>query len=111
MNEIQFSTSDCRHCRFYEPEGRRGGSCQMLGVPVQGRWKACPLASSPFDTTLKKLEDIFQLETSMPLNSPVRLASKVANIEMKSDASHRVGTPKDSTERSLPPFEAEAVRR
>ena len=24
--------------------GRRGGECQRLGIPVQGRWKACSLA-------------------------------------------------------------------
>ena len=63
MNEIKFSTSTCRYCRFYQPEGRRGGSCQMLGVPVQSSWKVCALAASPFKATLKKLEDIFQLET------------------------------------------------
>ena len=62
MKEINSLTSVCRHCRSYKPEGRRGGSCQMLGVPVQGSWKACTLASSPFETTLKKLEDIFHLE-------------------------------------------------
>ncbi len=66
MNEINFSTSACRYCRFYEPEGRRGGSCQMLGVPVESSWKACAFASPPFETTLKKLEDIFQLDT--PVN-------------------------------------------
>jgi len=64
MKEIDFSTSACRHCRFYSPEGRRGGSCEMLGVPVQGSWKACAFASSPFETTLTKLEHIFHLNTS-----------------------------------------------
>ena len=63
MKEIDSLNSTCRHCRFYQPEGRRGGSCQMLGVQVQSSWKACTLASSPFETTAKKLEDIFHLET------------------------------------------------
>jgi hypothetical protein len=85
MKEMQFSTSNCRHCRFYEPEGRRGGSCQILGVPVQSRWEACALAAPPFDTTLKKLEDIFQMDTAIPVNSSIRLASKVANLEIKGD--------------------------
>lgn len=65
MKETNLSNSACRYCRSYEPEGRRGGYCQILGVPVQGSWKACVLASPPFKTTLKKLEDIFQLETSV----------------------------------------------
>ena len=83
MKDTQYSTSVCRFCRFYEPEGRRGGSCQKLGVPVEGSWEACALASSPFDTTLKKLENIFQLETSMSLNSHKLLVSTVVNLEIK----------------------------
>ena len=38
----------CRHCRYYRPEGKRGGQCQMLGVPVRGLWSACGLAVAPF---------------------------------------------------------------
>ena len=82
MNEIDFSTSACRHCRFYKSEGRRGGSCQMLGVPVQSSWKACNLASSPFDNTLKKLEDIFQLDTPTEIESSHTISSQVAKVEI-----------------------------
>ena len=74
MKEINFSASTCRYCRFYEPEGRRGGSCQILGVSVESSWKACALASPPFDTTLKKLEDIFQLDTPV-IDTPVNRKS------------------------------------
>lgn len=83
MNEMNFSTSACRYCRFYEHQGRRGGSCQMLGVPVQSSWKACAFASPPFDTTLKKLEDIFQLETSIPLDPAPKLFSNSSGITIK----------------------------
>ncbi|MGB5712991.1 MAG: hypothetical protein WBM44_19055 [Waterburya sp.] len=86
MNEINFSTSACRYCRFYEPQGRRGGSCQMLGVPVQSSWKACNLASPPFETTVKKLEDIFQLETSIPLDSPTKLFSNTSGIPISENS-------------------------
>ena len=83
MNETNFSTSSCRYCRFYQPQGRRGGCCQMLGVPVQSSWKACTLASSPFETTLSKLEEIFQLETSpIEPNSPARSASLEAKLDV-----------------------------
>ena len=78
MKEMH-STSNCRYCRFYQPEGRRGGSCQMLGVPVQSSWKACTFASSPFDTTLKKLEDIFQLDTPAEIGSS-RATSSITSI-------------------------------
>ncbi|MEM8830925.1 MAG: hypothetical protein AAGE96_16430 [Cyanobacteria bacterium P01_G01_bin.19] len=83
MNEIDFSTSACRYCRFYKPEGRRGGSCQMLGVPVQSSWKACSLADSPFETTLKKLEDIFQLETTVKRESDRKTPSTLSKAKLE----------------------------
>lgn len=85
MNEIDFSTSTCRHCRFYKSEGRRGGSCQMLGVPVESSWKACTLASSPFDTTLKKLEDIFQLDTPVKMKSSRTISDSVTKVGIDSN--------------------------
>ncbi|MEL7076759.1 MAG: hypothetical protein AAFY50_06195 [Cyanobacteria bacterium J06648_1] len=85
MKEINTSTSACRFCRYYEPEGRRGGSCQMLGVPVQSSWSACSLALPPFETTLTKLENIFQLKTTIPLNSPVKLAAEIRERDLESD--------------------------
>ena len=81
MKEMNCATSACRYCRFYNPEGRRGGSCQMLGVPVQSNWKACSLASPPFETTLKKLEDIFQLETPIEMASNRKATFKASEIE------------------------------
>lgn len=85
MKETNFSTSACRYCRFYEPEGRRGGSCQMLGVPVQSDWKACAIASPPFKTTLKKLEDIFRLETSIDSKSNRNTSPQTSTIEIEND--------------------------
>ena len=83
MKKSNFSTSACRHCRFYEPEGRRGGSCQMLGVPVQSGWEACTFASPPFDTTLKKLEDIFHLEALVDRESSQNTSSEVPQLEIE----------------------------
>lgn len=48
MKTSNCQSSSCRHCRFYTPEGRRGGNCQQLGVLVRGGWKACSLALPPF---------------------------------------------------------------
>lgn len=48
METVSRAISACRHCQFYVSEGRRGGHCQQLGVPVQSSWKSCSLASSPF---------------------------------------------------------------
>lgn len=83
MNEMNLSTSSCRYCRFYKPEGRRGGSCQRLGVPVQSSWKACTFASHPFETTLKKLEDIFQLPNVIEMGSDSQLASNMTKIKVE----------------------------
>ncbi len=51
-------TSACRHCRHYLPEGRRGGLCQQLSVSVQGQWKACSLAVSPFGSAWENIEEL-----------------------------------------------------
>lgn len=51
-------TSACRHCRHYTPEGRRGGLCQQLSVPVQSHWTACSLAVSPFGQSWENIEEI-----------------------------------------------------
>jgi len=81
MKETNFLDFNCRHCRFYQPEGRRGGSCSKLGVSVLSNWKACFLACSPFKSALKNLdttfislektlvnlEEIVHLETSLSL--------------------------------------------
>jgi len=48
MDTTQGLTSYCRHCRFYTPEGRRGGNCGQLGVTVSGTWRSCSLSMPPF---------------------------------------------------------------
>jgi len=53
MYNLSALSSTCRHCRFYTPEGRRGGQCQRLAVEVLGHWEACALASHPFSPTLE----------------------------------------------------------
>lgn len=51
MKSSDFCTSTCRHCRFYQPQGRRGGHCSQLNVEVQGSWKTCSLATPVFEKT------------------------------------------------------------
>lgn len=66
--------SACRSCRYYTPEGRRGGNCQQLGVPVRGGWQACSLAIPTFAPSGENLEkmliwqkEIFMLREVLPL--------------------------------------------
>ena len=67
MSTDNFLTSACRYCRYYAPEGRRGGACQRLGVPVQANWKACALASPPFAPEWSNLDDIARLEDCLSI--------------------------------------------
>jgi hypothetical protein len=68
MKTANFLTSSCRHCRYYQAQGRRGGMCQQLGVPVHSHWKACVFAVHPFTSTWENLEALVHLEHSLALN-------------------------------------------
>lgn len=48
--------SACRYCQFYKPIGRRGGSCEMLGVSVQGVWKGCHLGITQFQPSGEEIK-------------------------------------------------------
>lgn len=61
-------TTSCRYCRYYQAEGRRGGLCHQLNVPVQAQWKACTLAARPFGTAWDNLEDVVHLEHAYSLD-------------------------------------------
>lgn len=52
------TSSACRHCHHYTPEGRRGGVCALLSVPVQSQWKACALAVPPFGESWENIAEI-----------------------------------------------------
>lgn len=60
MKTLNFPISACRLCRHYQPEGRRGGTCQQLSVPTRANWKACSLALPPFGSSWDKIEEIWQ---------------------------------------------------
>ncbi|HIK30067.1 MAG TPA: hypothetical protein IGS17_01335 [Oscillatoriales cyanobacterium M59_W2019_021] len=55
--------SACRSCRYYSHQGRRGGQCQRLGVPVESTWKACSLAFPPFAPSWEHFEDLMSLKS------------------------------------------------
>ncbi|MEH2330675.1 hypothetical protein [Nostoc sp.] len=67
MKPIKFLASACKYCRHYQPEGRRGGTCQQLGAPVQATWKACSLALPPFAPSWETLEDAWGLPDAAPV--------------------------------------------
>ena len=51
----------CRLCRHYQFEGRRGGQCQKLGVPVKGEWDSCSLMTPSFSNPPKSRPRTLQL--------------------------------------------------
>lgn len=70
MKETKLANLACRHCQYYQLEGRRGGFCQKLSASVDSNWQACELATTPFDDncnleqTITTLEEIVHLETA-----------------------------------------------
>ncbi|HCF29277.1 MAG TPA: hypothetical protein DEV81_19225 [Cyanobacteria bacterium UBA11049] len=75
MKSLNLPTSACRYCRYYQPEGRRGGLCQTLGAPVQGSWKACALAIPAFPPAWEGLEEMVFLSGSPPVLASCSVAS------------------------------------
>lgn len=58
MNSLSSSVVVCRLCQHYRPEGRRGGICGKLDVPVAATWEACSLASHPFELSWSSANNI-----------------------------------------------------
>jgi len=58
MNSSGNSITACRLCQHYNPEGRRGGMCGRLDVPVRSTWEACSLAAHPFDNSWRTANDL-----------------------------------------------------
>lgn len=69
----------CRHCRFYTPEGRRGGHCSSLGVKVSGSWNCCDLSLPPFAPSWESSETFSE-------NYHGRITNKTNNMLKK----HRI---------------------
>jgi len=83
MKPINSCTSACRCCRFYQPEGRRGGMCQQLGVTVQASWTSCNFASPVFASDWQPMTEIALLEKSFSLGcaTPRVSQEKLAETE------------------------------
>lgn len=80
MKSVKDAISACRHCRFYQIEGRRGGDCQQLGVPVQGSWKACSLAAQPFASQWDDWSEVVSRRLSSP--DPQTVVASEISLQM-----------------------------
>jgi hypothetical protein len=60
MNQGKSPISTCRYCRFYQPDGLHGGTCQQLSVAVRGEWGVCSLALPAFTPSWTGVDEIAQ---------------------------------------------------
>ena len=79
MSNQSCLVSSCRSCRYYTPEGRRGGLCQQLGAPVSSHWKACSLAFPPFAPSWEHLEELVTLTSSTAIRHDLVLSKTSSN--------------------------------
>jgi hypothetical protein len=70
MKPMRSRASFCSHCRHYTPEGRRGGQCGLLNVPVKGRWQSCSMAMPVFKTPLPVLEVFEKIPQPIEVRMP-----------------------------------------
>lgn len=56
MQALNPPVTACRYCQHYKSIGRRGGTCEMLNVSVQGVWKGCHLGLPLFAQTWESYE-------------------------------------------------------
>lgn len=83
MKSLNCLTSACRYCRYYKLQGRRGGTCEILGGSVQGSWTACRLAVPAFAPSWEALEEMMLLADSKPESQNVRTICVLENSEIK----------------------------
>ena len=90
-NCLASTCGSCRYCRYFTPEGRRGGHCEQLGVPVESKWKACMLALPPFAPSWETLEQnvVWQSETFM-LKEKLALRSTWKSAQLQSKNSQNL---------------------
>jgi hypothetical protein len=62
------------------PEGRRGGSCQQLGVLVKGSWQACSLALPIFTSTWESLEEMMVWQKESFMNQAIAVSADETSV-------------------------------
>lgn len=79
MEPSHASTSCCRCCQYYTPEGHRGGHCSQLHVPVKGGWKTCNLAMLAFSSSWQEAQKILVIpQKAEVLTEQVSVAALVS---------------------------------
>lgn len=87
MDSPSNSVTACRLCQHYNPEGRRGGFCEKLDVPVIAKWDACSLAAHPFEASWQSTDDFNSL-LHESLNEKIALSHQVETSEFQEFGKH-----------------------
>lgn len=83
-NFTKDQVTSCRFCRYYAPEGRRGGGCQKLDAFVHAEWEACSLSEAPFDSSWENsMENIFYTDRLILLSKKHKIAESVSQKSTK----------------------------
>jgi hypothetical protein len=73
-------TSVCRYCRFYRPDGLRGGACEQLGVSVHSDWTACQLALPAFASTWNNAEELATANWQVDLPQVITAKEQITTV-------------------------------
>jgi hypothetical protein len=80
MSSLRHLALACQNCRYYTPEGRRGGRCERLDVGVERLWKACALAIPPFATSWEKFEEEIALRHGQSFGVEALLPTPIPTV-------------------------------
>jgi hypothetical protein len=95
MKSAQCRVLSCSRCRFYAPEGRRGGQCSQLGVPVESRWAPCSLAVPVFAPPLVTMKPLDFLPQPLDLGF-AEVSREAALLEASLEAPAGARYPEDA---------------
>jgi len=93
MEPMKSLTSACKYCRYYKPEGRRGGACQQLGVQVRGNWSACSLAVSPFAPSWEGFNEVWHVSENQTAIGSSLNPSNLGNVKPSSPGNYKQPEP------------------
>jgi hypothetical protein len=85
-------TTVCRYCRFYRPDGLRGGACEQLGVSVHSNWTACQLALPAFASNWNNAEELAAANRTADLPQIVHSEEQLATVGVVKRNSVLVGS-------------------
>lgn len=98
--------SACRSCRYYTPEGRRGGNCEQLGVHVRSTWKACSLAIPPFAPSWEGFQEVLDWQKEMLLLQEVL---PLESSELKVSQAKSASTPETELRTKIADWDSREV--